>query len=244
MSRFDQAKDDYDHGDEESLLDLSILNASAPRTAPESVAASLDGRIAQHNQGRIEEHLDGQGEVVSESVIINLDVVNAHLNMQEDEEENADYSRQPPFLRMVRRTVVRFYKNNLYMNLGCGRALFQKSLSEETLMHAQFRLKNKVKKKLECYIHYPYQFCYMMRLLTCERRLRRVKWTASTNLYKFLSVLFASLPVPIQFIRCVTGLAAPGPAHVNIWPGKYMKHLQLTSIESRFNPSLDGLGDS
>ena len=121
MSRFDQAKDDRDHGDEEALLDLSILDAPALHLTAES-AASPDGRLARQNQGRVEEQFDGQGEVVSELVIIDLDVINAHLNMQEDEEE---YSRQPgPFFRMVCCAIYQYQKNNLHLNLGRGGALF------------------------------------------------------------------------------------------------------------------------
>jgi hypothetical protein len=121
VSRFDQAKDDCDYRDEEPLLNLSILNAPIQRMIAESVAASPDGRLAPRNQeGRIEEHLNGRGEIASELVIVDPDMINAHLNMQEDEEDDAElYPRQPsPFLRMVRRSIDQLHKNNLYLNSG------------------------------------------------------------------------------------------------------------------------------
>ena len=118
VSRFDNAKDDCDYSDEEPFLDLSILNAPIQHMIGESVVASPDGRLTLENQeGRIEEHLDGRGEIVSESVIVNPDVINAHLNMQEEDEEL--YPRQPsPFLRMVRHSIDQLHKNNLYLNSG------------------------------------------------------------------------------------------------------------------------------
>lgn len=121
MSRFDQAKDDCDYRDEEPLLNLSILSAPIQRMIAESAVASPDGRLPLGNQeGRIEGHLNGRGEIASELVIVNPDVINAHLNMQEDEEDDAElYPRQPsPFLRMVRRSTDRLHKNNLYLNSG------------------------------------------------------------------------------------------------------------------------------
>ena len=113
MSCFDQAKDDCDHGDGEALLDLSILNTPTLHMITESAP---NGDLAQRNQeDRVEEHRNGPGEIASESVIINLDMINRHLNAQADEEENIERSRQSShFLRMVCRAIVQCHKNNLF----------------------------------------------------------------------------------------------------------------------------------
>ncbi|KAF8672773.1 hypothetical protein AX14_005521 [Amanita brunnescens Koide BX004] len=91
--------DDCDHGDGEALLDLSILNTPTLHMITESAP---NGDLAQRNQeNRVEEHRNGPGEIASESVIINLDMINRHLNVQADEEENIERSRQSShFLRM------------------------------------------------------------------------------------------------------------------------------------------------
>ncbi|KAF8695476.1 hypothetical protein AX14_001787 [Amanita brunnescens Koide BX004] len=73
-SRFDQVKVECDLGDKEPLLDLSILNTPFPHLIAKFVA-SPNGRLVYRNQeGRTEELLDGQGEITSGSV--NLDVIN------------------------------------------------------------------------------------------------------------------------------------------------------------------------
>ena len=137
MLCFDQAKDDCDYRDEEPLLDLSMLNAPIiQHMIAQSVAVSPDGRPTLRNQeGRIEEHLDGRSEIGSESVIVNPDVINAHLDMEEDEEDDLElYPRQPsPFLRMVRPSIDQLDKNNLYLSSGRDGALFE-PLSQEMPM--------------------------------------------------------------------------------------------------------------
>ncbi len=67
------------------------------------LATSNNGRSAHHNQEvQIGEQPDVQREIPL--VIVNLDMINVHLNEQEDEQEDVEYPRQPsPFLRIVRR---------------------------------------------------------------------------------------------------------------------------------------------
>ena len=84
------------------MLDLSVLDEPIPGLRAEPVAIA---RSAHRNQeARVTEQLDEELEIAL--VIVNPDAINAHLNEQDDEQENAEYPRQPsPFLRIVRPSV-------------------------------------------------------------------------------------------------------------------------------------------
>lgn len=76
-----------------------------PRLREESVAIARSAH--QNQEARVAEQPDEEPEIGL--VIVNPDVINAHLNEQDDEQENAEYPRQPsPFLRIVRLSVGRF----------------------------------------------------------------------------------------------------------------------------------------
>jgi hypothetical protein len=69
------------------------------------VAMSVNAHAAHHNrEARVAEQPDGEHEIAL--VVVDPDVINAHLNEQDDEQENVEYPRQPsPFLRIVRPSV-------------------------------------------------------------------------------------------------------------------------------------------
>ena len=104
---FDQAKDsdDRDYGDtnEDFLLDLSILDEPVASMSVTPMATSDNVRSGHNNQEvRIGEQPDVRREIPL--VTVNPDMINEHLNEQEDEEDVVVYPRQPsPFLRIVRR---------------------------------------------------------------------------------------------------------------------------------------------
>ncbi|KAF8346838.1 hypothetical protein F5887DRAFT_1072933 [Amanita rubescens] len=101
---FDQAKDpdDRDYGDnnEGCLLDLSILDEPIASMSVTPMATSDNARSAHHNQEvQIGEQSDVRPEIPS--VIVDPDMINVHLNEQEDEQEDVEHPRQPsPFLRI------------------------------------------------------------------------------------------------------------------------------------------------